>query len=146
MDFHQGPLAEALIEYSAQGPLDGVAYRFVIAARSGRQLIDGALDGAAQSRCGRVCSAPLDHSDHAHSHRCREPSLPIQYQSGDCGTVEGNAAAVPQRGAVQWKQASAVAGESADRHLVDDARSTRGEPNYIAVLDYEGLLDLARLD
>jgi hypothetical protein len=56
MNFDQWPLAEAFVEDAAQSSARRVAHGFVVAAQATRQLVERALDCAAQRRSRRLGS------------------------------------------------------------------------------------------
>src|SRR5580704_19754935 len=121
MNFDQWPLAEAFVEDAAQSSTRRVAHGLVVAAQARRQLVECMFDGAAQGGSRRFGSCRFDYADRADRWRRQGFAAAIQDQGGDGAAVESDPATVLQRRAVDRQQTLSVAGESADRRLVDDA-------------------------
>jgi len=115
----------------------------VVAAQARRQFVERAFDGAAQGGSRGFGGGRFDYADRADRRRRQGFAAAIQDQGGDGAAVESDPATVLQRRAVDRQQTLSVAGESADRRLVDDAGAARRKPDHVAVLDDERLLDLA---
>src|SRR5215469_18419619 len=143
VNFDQRPLAEAFIEDAAQSSARRVAHRFVVPPQARRQFVERPLQSTPQRGTGCFSGGWLDHADHADSWRREGLAATIQHQGGNGSAVENDAAAILQRRAVEWQETFAVAGEPPNRHLVDNAGAARREPDHVAVLNYQWLLDLA---
>src|SRR5208282_6831084 len=145
MELDQRPLAESLVDRPAQRAPHGVAHGVVVAPRPRRELAERALDSVAQNRCGSRCRRRLDQPDYGDSGWRYEASLAVENQGGHGAAVENEAPPLLERSAAERQEALAVAGQPADRHLVDDGGTARRQPDHVAVLDDQRLLDLALL-
>src|SRR4051794_25626901 len=125
MDFDQRTLPKTFVENAAQGSARCVTHALVIAAQPWRQLVDCALDGVAQhgSRC--FSSSRLDDADQADGSGRPKSALVIEHQRRYRGAVEGDAAAILERLAVEPQQPLAIACQAAHRDLVDDTGAGR---------------------
>ena len=121
VNFDQRPLAEAFVEDAAQSAASRIAHGLVVAAQARRQLVECTFDGAAQGGSRRLGSGRFDYADRTDLRRCQGFAAAIEDQGGNRAAVESDATAVLQRCAADRQQTLTVAGEPADRHLVDNA-------------------------
>src|SRR6516162_2567362 len=91
MDFDQRPLAEALVDGSAQRATNRVAHHVVVTPRPGGELLDSTLGSIAQEGRGRGRRSLFDHTDQTDRGGCGEPALTVDDQGSDRAAVQDNA-------------------------------------------------------
>src|SRR5712671_7870153 len=141
LDLDQWPLAEALVETAAQDPARGIPQGVVVMAHRRRQAFHRVGERIAQ--CGYRRRTGLGEADQADLRRRREPAAAIDDQGRDDAAVAAEPPPLLQDAATKRQQALAVLRDAADRHLIYDCGAGAVEPDHIAVLYHQRVIDLA---